>query len=204
MKSEPSKGCLRIVATEFFPIGISIFSLLLSVFNLYVNYLKSPDINFVIAPYVTQVVDTGSRNEAFFIPVTVVNRGARPGTVLSFKLVIDREPDNRQADYYAQYYGQQNNALLVGNFFTPLSLSGYSSISNTICFYPPGSRFGNFFTGTGLYKFQVTAVVANVQGSSQRTIIQTFQVHLTDEMAALMKSRTDGEYPYPIPVEAAK
>ncbi len=122
MKPEPSKGCLRIIATEFFPIGISIFSLLLSMFNLYVNYLKSPDINFVVAPYITQVVDAGSRNEAFFVPLTVINRGARPGTVTSFKLIVTYEPENLQTDYFAQYYGKQDNALLVGDFFTPMSL----------------------------------------------------------------------------------
>ena len=178
--------------------------MLLSTFNLYVNYLKSPDISFVVAPYITQVVDAGSHNEAFFIPLTVINRGARPGTVTSFKLVVTYEPENLQTDFFAQYYAKQDNALLVGDFFTPMSLSGYSSTSHTICFYPPGSRFGDFFTGTGLYKFQVTAVIANVQGNSQQTITQTFQINLTDEMKRVMKTRPDGEYPFPMPVEAVK
>lgn len=204
MKSETPKGCLRIIATEFFPIGISIVSLLLSTFNLYVNYLKSPDINFIVAPYITQLVDAKSGNEAFFIPLTVINRGARPGSVLSLKLVVTNETNKRQADYFAQYYAQQENAEVIGDFFTPLSLSGYSSVSHTICFYPPGSRVGNFFTGPGIYRFLVIAVIANVQASSQQTITQTFKVNLTDEMAALMKPRKDGAYPYPIAVEAVK
>jgi hypothetical protein len=203
MKTESSKGFFRIIATEFFPIGISIFSLILSTINLYINYLKSPDINFVVAPYITQLVDVNSNNEAFFIPLTVINRGARPGTVMSLKLVVTYMNDNTQADYYAQYYGQDNHAGLTGDFFTPVSLSGYSSVSHTICFYPAGKRYGNFFTATGPYRFQVMAVTANVQASSQNMIIQTFQISLTDEMEAVMKSRSDGSYPYPIPVETA-
>jgi len=200
MKIEPSKGRLRIVATEFVPVTIALCSLGLSTFNLYVNYLKAPDINFVVAPYINHVVDSRSKNEAFFIPLTIINRGARPGTVLSFQLTVTHVSDGLQTSYFAQYYGLPNSAGATGDFFTPLSLNGYSSDSKTTCFYPQGSRIGTFFSATGDYEFQVTAVIANVQASSQKAIVQNFHVLLSDGMAAVMKTQVNGEYPYPIPV----
>lgn len=200
MSAEAPKGRLRVVATEFFPVTISLFSLFLSTFNFYVGYLKAPDIDFVVAPFISQVVDAKSQNEAFYVPLTVINRGARPGTVLSFELVASRPGDGQRADYFAQYYGQQNNATSLGDFFTPLSLNGYSSISQTVCFYPTGSRTGTFFSKPGDYEFQITATVANVQARSQKATVQAFHVQLTEGMIALMQANPVGEYPYPIPV----
>ena len=202
MKTEPSKGFVRILATEFVPVTISVVSLLLSTFNLYVNYLKTPDISFVVAPYINHVVDSRSGNEAFFIPVTMINRGARPGTVLSFELTVTRVSDKSQADYFAQYFGQQNDAAAVGQFFTPLSLNGYSSDSRTVCFYPAGARSGRLFSGASDYVFVVSAVTANVSASSRKATKQTFVVHLTDQMTTVMAAQPNGEYPFPIPVES--
>ena len=201
MKVEASKGRLRILATEVFPVTISLFSLCLSTFNFYFGYLKAPDINFVVAPYISQVVDAHSGNEAFFIPVTVINRGARPGTVLSFELTVTRSPDGQQADYFAQYYGQTDNPFGLGVFFTPLSLNGYSSVSQTVCFYPTGPRQGEFFSVAGDYDFQMVAVVANVQARAQKQTVQDFHVALTNEMIGVMKATQGGMYPYPIPIK---
>ena len=202
MKDEASKGRLRIFATEFFPVTISLFSLFLSTFNFYVGYLKAPDINFVVAPYISQVVDSHSGNEAFYIPITVINRGARPGTVLSFELTVTRSADDGQADYFAQYYGQPDNPFGLGAFFTPLSLNGYSSVSQTICFYPTGAHQGTFFSLAGDYDFKVIALVANVQARAQKQAVQEFHVSLTDDMLGVMKATPGGMYPYPIPVKA--
>jgi hypothetical protein len=201
MKNEATKGRLRVFTTELFPVAISLFSLFLSTFNFYVGYLKRPDIDFVVAPYISQVVDSRSGNEAFYIPLTVVNRGARPGTVLSFELTVTRSPDSQQAEYFAQYYGQADNPFGLGVFFTPLSLNGYSSVSQTVCFYPTGTRQGAFFSPAGNYDFQVIASVANVQAGDPKRTVQDFHVALTDEMLGVMKATPGGMYPYPIPVK---
>ena len=122
--SNAAMGCLEFLLTKMFPITISIISLLLSTFNLYVNYLRAPDIGFVVAPYISHAVDTSSSNEGFFIPITVVNRGARPGTVSSFDLTVTHLETQKQAGYFSQYYSKDNEFLLIGSYFTPISLEG--------------------------------------------------------------------------------
>ncbi len=201
MKSNAATGCLKFLTTELFPITISIISLLLSSFNLYVDYLKSPDISFVVAPYISHVVDASSGNEAFFIPVTVINRGAQPGTVLSFDLTVMHLPTQRQIDYGAQYYAQEGDVSTGEHLFTPMSLQGYSTDSQTVGFYPVGSRQGNFFSATGVYEFQVHAAVTNVKNQYRKEVSQVFRISLTDEMFAVMQSRLDSEYPYPMKIE---
>ena len=63
MKSNTATGCLEFLLSKMFPITISLFFLLLSSFSLYVNYLRSPDMSFVVAPYVSHLVDNNSGNE---------------------------------------------------------------------------------------------------------------------------------------------
>jgi hypothetical protein len=202
MKTSTATGCLEYVATKLFPITISVFSLLLSSVSLYLNVLRSPDLDFVVAPYVSHVVDNSSSNESFFIPVTVLNRGARPGSVLAFDLLITHLPTQKQTSYSAQYYAKPEEQRIIGEFFSPLSLQGYSTDSKTVCFYPVGTRRGQFLSETGEYEFQVRALAANVRNRSQADVVQTFRVTVTDEMAVIMQSTPDGEYPFPLPIES--
>jgi hypothetical protein len=196
-----ASGCLKFIATELIPLGISIVALILSIFNFYINYLKSPEISFVVAPYISHVVDDASRNEAFFIPLTVINRGARPGTVLSFELTVTHELTQNKADYFGQYFAKKDDQRIIGDLFSPMSLQDYSTGSQTVCFYPIGSHPGNFFSEAGVYDFAVKALVANVQNNAQRSITQNFHVIVTDEMVAVMRTQPDGEYPYPLRAE---
>jgi hypothetical protein len=145
-------------------------------------------------------VDNNSGNEAFFIPLTIINRGARPGTVLDFELTVTNLQTQKQAQYSAQYYAKPDEQRTLGSFFSPMSLEGYSSKSQTLCFYPPGLNTNKILADAGNYKFEIRAVIANVRNASQKSILQTFTVALTDEMVAAMKATPDGEYPFPIKI----
>ncbi len=119
MKTNTATGCLEYITTKLFPITISLISLLLSSVNLYINFLRSPNLSFDIAPYISQVIDDGSGKEAFFIPLTVLNRGARPGTVLTFELTVTNTQTNKQASYSSQYYAKSDEQRILGEFFSP-------------------------------------------------------------------------------------
>lgn len=188
-------------AREALAILISIVSFIISTVNVYMTNLKSPDLNIVVAPFMRQIVDNTSLNEAFFIPVTVVNQGAKPGSILSFDLTVTFVPSGAQETYYAQYLASSDNPETLGSFFAPMNLTGYSADGHTLCFYPLGERDGNFFAQPGEYEFLLTAMAANVKGQSPKRITQEFQVVLTQEMFEQMQNEPDFEYRYPLPVE---
>jgi len=194
------QGALRFTK-DALAIVISIISFIISTVNVYVTNLKSPDLSMVVAPYVRHIVDNTSLNEAFFIPLTIVNQGAKPGSLTSFELVITHLSTGEQRTYYSQYFAQENNSELLGSFFSPVNLSGYSSEGHTVCFYPLGAASGNLFAETGTYEFTLTGVAANVRGRPQKRIIQVFKIDLTQEMYNQMQQTPDLEYPYPMPVE---
>lgn len=181
MKSTTATGCLEFLVTKLFPIGISLVALFLSTFNLYINYLKSPEISFVVAPSIIHLVDNDSSNETFFIPLTMINRGARPGTVTAFELTVTHLPTQKQANYFGQYYAKKDEQKTTGDLFSPVTLDGYSTSSNTVCFYPIGARAGNFFAEAEAYEFTLTAVIANVRNEFQKSLPRTFRITLTDD-----------------------
>jgi hypothetical protein len=194
------QGVLRFTR-EALAILISIISFIISTVNVYVTNLKSPDLSMTIAPFMRQIVDNNSLNEAFFITVTLVNRGAKPGSILSFELTITYLPTGERSSYFAQYFANEENPEILGQFFTPINLDGYSASGRTVCFYPLGERKGNFFAQTGTYEFSMTALAANVKGQSQKKIIQVFRVELTQNMYDQMQKEPDFEYRYPIRIE---
>lgn len=196
------QGVLRFTK-DALAIVISIISFVISTVNVYVTNLKSPDLSMIVAPYIRHIVDNQSLNESFFIPVTIVNQGARPGSLTSFELAVKYLPGGEQETYYAQYFAQEDNSELLGGFFSPLNLAGYSSDGRTVCFYPLGKRSGTFFAQTGIYEFTLTGVAANVRGGSQRSITQVFRVELTQEMYDQMQQEPDLEYRYPIRIEVS-
>ncbi len=180
---------------------ISVISLLVSLIGFYFSNLKPPKISFVTAPYIKQVVDDGSLNEAFFIPLTIVNRGAQPGTVLSFELNVANQTRGESRTYYGQYFAQENSQASLGDFFTPITLAGYSSASYTICFYPIGTVVGNLFSKEGVYEFEVVGKITNVKDQASIITENQFKITVDATMANIMDSQPDGEYIYPLVIE---
>lgn len=189
---------------EIIALSISIISFFISTSTLYQTRLRAPDLSFTTAPYIKHVVDNQSGNEAFFIPITITNRGAKPGTLLSFELLVSHQPSGETRTYYAQYRTQLNSHSNIGEFFTPITLYGQSSVSQTICFYPIGQRAGNFFSQEGEYTFRITSQVANVRGHTSLASTSAVTISVSTDMLALMTSQPDGEYPYPLAVTHAQ
>jgi hypothetical protein len=200
--SKPVRSRLNFGTTkEVIAVVVSLVSFLVSIASYYATSLKAPDLAFYPAPYIRHVVDGQSLNEAFFIPITLVNRGARAGTLVSVDLLVTYLPDGVQKRYYGQYFAQDNAQDLIGGYFTPINLPGNSSASNTVCFYPLGASAGNLFSRSGEYEFSLSGRLANVRNQGVQAITTTFRITVDDKMAAAMQAEPDGEYRFPIPVK---
>lgn len=201
MKIKASFKNLRF-SVENFAILISILSLVISAVGFYINTVRPPNISVITAPYIKHVVDNASLNEAFFVPLTLVNQGAQTGTVLSFDLNVTNRETGETRTYYGQYFAQDDAPTELGAFFTPITLDGYSSASYTVCFYPIGSQAGNLFSGQGDFDFEVVGKVSNVAKKNTQTRTNAFHISVDESMANVMASQPDGEYIYPLKIEA--
>lgn len=199
-KTKPKRKFNLGLTKEVASVIISVVSFIISMISAYFNTAKAPDISFVTAPYVKHVVDNASLNEAFFIPVTIANRGARSGTILSFDLQLEN-PQGETQTYTGQYFTANGSNTSLGDFFAPITLSGYSSDSRTIAFYPEGFRQGNFFSQMGTYEFTITGEVTNVRNETLKTTKNVFTISVDKSMVDSMNEQPDGEFIYPMSIE---
>ena len=75
--------------------------------------------------------------EVFEIPLTVINEGAQTGTILSFDLEVTNSQNGTSKLFYSAGLGPWSLARVKGEGltpFTPVSLTGGSSQSETILF----------------------------------------------------------------------
>jgi len=121
---------------------VSAVALLFSAWSLWETSLKKPDLK-VFVPEVIQYTSPyqNSNFEAFAIPVTIANEGARTGTVLALDLDVTDPRTNQTKRFYAHDLGSWSMDRARNRAFTPfapLSLAGRSSRSESVLFYTKG------------------------------------------------------------------
>jgi hypothetical protein len=181
-------------------LAISITALSVSIANFYLASLRAPHVEVRVAPYIRHGIDDTSELEAFFIPLTMANSGARSTSILSLELAIRHVPTGDEKTLYGQYFAE--NLARLGEFFTPIALPGYSDVSRTVAFYPLDQRTDRLFEPAGLYEFQLTAHITDMGGRFSTEIIQQeFSISLSPEQAAQIQEDPEFEYQWPLAIE---
>jgi Alpha-2-macroglobulin family len=102
--------------------------------------------------------------EVFEIPVTVLNQGARTGTVLAMALVIENVRTKQTKRFYAAGLDQWSLEQSRGAGFRPFSaiaLAGRRSRSRTVLFYARGdSTVQQIVDAAGDYRFTLSLETA--------------------------------------------
>jgi hypothetical protein len=123
--------------------GSEIFSgvaLLFSGFSLWHTSLRGANLTAYVPPIIRYASPyQNSIFEAFEIPLTLINSGARTGTALSFDLVVINEERRQSKRFYSACFGPWSlEKAHASSFepFAPISLAGRASQSRTLLFYP--------------------------------------------------------------------
>lgn len=143
----------------------SAVALLFSGYSLWETKLRQPDLR-VFVPAVIQYASPyqNSNFEVLAIPVTVVNEGARTGTVLSLELEASSPERNERKLFYSADFGRwtMDNAR-AGNFrpFSPMVLAGRATQTETVLFHPRrDEQVMQLLRETGRYQFKLVLNVA--------------------------------------------
>jgi hypothetical protein len=114
-------------------------ALVFSAYNLWQSSLRPADLKIFVPPVINYASPFQNSNfEAFAIPITITNEGARTGTVLSMTLVVTDPTKNISKRFYGADFGQWTNAKFnSGDFrpFAPISIPGRTSHTDTVQFY---------------------------------------------------------------------
>jgi len=109
-------------------------------YSLFETSVRQPDLRVFIPPVVQYSSPyQNSKFEVLAIPITVVNQGARTGTVLAFDLTVENGNRTEAKRFYSADFGNwtMDKARAYGfKPFAPLSLPGRTSQSEVVLFYP--------------------------------------------------------------------
>jgi hypothetical protein len=125
---------------------ISLIALIFSGISLYETVLKQARLK----PYIGEIVRYGrtadNNTEAFSIPITITNYGARDAAVTGIDLKLI---DGSASRYVASYIG--DNPAKENLAFAPIVISGRGSYSANVLFYPlnPKPKNSGLNIGTG-------------------------------------------------------
>jgi hypothetical protein len=138
--------------------GISLWHTSLRAANL--NVFVPPIIRYA-SPYQNSIF------EVFEIPLTIINNGARTGTVLSVDLVVTDFQRRLSKRFYAACVGPWHREKAGFKPFAPMSLAGRASESETLLFYPRNDEtVMQIVENAGRFRFNVTL---NVAGAKEET-----------------------------------
>jgi hypothetical protein len=112
--------------------------------------------------------------EVFEIPLTVVNEGARTGTVLSLDLEVMNPETRASKQFYSAGLGPWSMAKVHGEGlipFAPFSLAGRTSQSATVLFYArEDSHIRQIAEGPGRYQFALSLLTAHRSKNKSRPL----------------------------------
>ena len=139
----------------------SALALLFSAYSLYETSVRRPDLRAFVPPVIRYSSPYNNSNfEVFEVPVTLVNLGARAGTVLSMDLEVENPRKKTKKLFYSADFGRwtMDNANAL-NFrpFAPVSLPGKASSSDSVLFYARSDeKVEQVADEKGSYRFKLT------------------------------------------------
>lgn len=156
-------------ASNWIAAVVSLTALAFSGYSLWETSLKAAELSVFVPPVVHFSQPYNNTNfEVIEVPVTILNDGAKPGTVVSMNLAVTDPRKGLTKNFYAANLGRwsmEQTRALAYKPFAPISISGNSSRSETILFYTRGEeqKPNELIREKGNYNFELSLVVAESQ-----------------------------------------
>ena len=145
----------------------SAFAVAFSGYSLFEGSVRQPDLKAFVPPVVQYAQPYQNSNfEVFAVPVTIVNSGARTGTVLGIDLVVTGLAKGETKTFYSADLGNWTLATARAfgfKPFSPISIPGKTSFSDVVLFYPRrDEKVQAVVAETGTYRLSLTLNTAEV------------------------------------------
>lgn len=144
---------------------ISAVALIFSGFSYYESSMKTADLSVYVPPTIQYARDG---RDVFNVPITIANDGARTGTVLTMELDVEKIGGPAAASgmktrhFYPAFIGEypQGEEKSASRTFAPLAISGHSTFTETVRFYPMDDEEGVLIDDKGDFRFTLKLVTA--------------------------------------------
>jgi hypothetical protein len=150
---------------------VSLVALAFSGFSLWETSLKQADLSVFVPPVIHFAQPYNNTNfEVIEVPVTMVNDGARSGTVLGLSLAVTDPRSKATKLFYAADLGRwtmEQTRASAYKPFAPISVPGNASRTETVLFYTRGDeqKPNELIREPGSYRFELTLEQAEAGAS---------------------------------------
>lgn len=135
-----------------------------SLYSVWQTALKRADLVAFVPPTIRYASPYQNTNfEIFEVPVTILNQGARSGTILAMELTVEKAGTGQVKRFYAAGLDQWNLESARSGFrpFMPIALAGRTSRSRTILFQSRNDEtIAQVIAGDGDYTFTLSLETA--------------------------------------------
>lgn len=144
----------------------SAFAVAFSGYSLFEGSVRQPDLKIFVPPVVQYAQPYQNSNfEVFAVPVTLVNTGARTGTILGIDLVVSDGKGATKTFYSADFGNWTLERARAFGFkpFSPISIPGKTSFNDVVLFYPRREeKVQAVVKEIGTYRLSLTLKTAEV------------------------------------------
>jgi hypothetical protein len=140
---------------------VSAFAFAFSGVSFYETVMKKPRLTAFVPPVTFYARGDGGSSEIFAVPITILNEGARAGTVLSMELTVTEPNTQHSRKHYSAFFGEpptSNQKDLPSRAFAPLSIQGRSTFTDTIRFLPIGDTIPFTVQDSGNFIFELALI----------------------------------------------
>jgi hypothetical protein len=135
-------------------------ALVFSLYNFWHSSQRPPQLRLFVPPVINYASPYQNSNfEVFAIPLTIINQGARTGTILSMNLVVTDLQSRASKRFYSANFGQwsfEKSQSLDFRPFAPISLAGRASCTDTVQFHTRGDeQVAQIVKTPGRYQFTI-------------------------------------------------
>jgi hypothetical protein len=162
---------------------LSAVALLFSGLSYYDSSLSSSNLTVYVPPMVHYARDGA---DVFNVPITIVNEGAQPGTVLSMDLKVENLDSKSERKFivfrslFLGDYPRDEKAPLRS--FAPISVPGHGTVTETVRFYNMGEMLPMLVIDKGRFRFTLTLDTSKRSGGFIDKLMRTDPKPLTFDL----------------------
>ncbi|MEM9724564.1 MAG: hypothetical protein AAF909_03755 [Pseudomonadota bacterium] len=145
---------------------VALVALMFSGWSFYETVWKADALRMFVAPQIQYADNSRGVFDAYEVPITIANVGARAGVVLSFEMTVENPRTGETKEYYSAEMGTIKQSFSDETTrFAPLSVGGREAATAQILFYPKSGETVDRLVEieAGEYRFTVTMNAAPVE-----------------------------------------
>ena len=163
---------------------VALLALVFSCFSYYETAWKADNLRLYAAPQIEFADAFNGVFDAFGLPVTIANTGARSGVALSFEMTVENLQSGEKKNYFGAEFGAWKASFNnEAEPFAPIAVPGRETATRRILFFPKKGETVDRLVSTDAGRYRFTLIMhataterLPVAEPEDRSVVLTFEM----------------------------